>query len=137
MQLQPDTHGDAIISSATYATIMPATTVRATIDTAFQKCNFLDFIDDHDSHGASAVICDNGIRRFRGYHVYGRQTRRRLSGDGKPSAKTFGVVTARPAARNALCIEAITPGQCSAYSNKFRASASSQLRTALWPKRSK
>jgi hypothetical protein len=134
MQLQPDTHGDAIISSATYATIMPATTVRATIDTAFQKGNFLEIMT---AQGATAMICDNGIRRFRGYHVYGRQTRRRLSGDGKPSAKTFGVVTASPAARNALCIEAITPGQCSAYSNKFRASASSQLRTALWPKRSK
>jgi hypothetical protein len=133
MQLQPDTHGDAIISSATYATMMPATTVRATIDTAFQKGNFLEIMT---AQGATAMICNNGIRRFRGYHVYGRQTRRRLSGDVKP-AETFGVVRAKPVALNALCIEAITPGQCLAYSNKFRASASSQLRTALPPKRSK
>ncbi len=37
---------------------MPATTVRTTIDTAFQKGNFLDFINDHDGHGATAMICD-------------------------------------------------------------------------------
>jgi hypothetical protein len=37
---------------------MPATTVRATIDTAFQKDNFLDFINDHDGRGATAMICD-------------------------------------------------------------------------------
>src|SRR4030095_9004482 len=116
---------------------MPATTVRATIDTAFQKDNCLDFINDHDGHVATAMLCDIGRRRLRGCHVHGRQTRRRLSGDVKPSAETFGVVRAKPAARNALCIEAITPGQCSAYSNRFRASASSQLRTALWAERAK
>jgi hypothetical protein len=37
---------------------MPATTVRTTIDTAFQKGNFLDFINNHDGHGATAMICD-------------------------------------------------------------------------------
>jgi len=67
----------------------------------------------------------------------GRQTRSRLSGDVKPSPEISGVVKARPAARNALCIEAITLGQCGAYINKFRASLSPQLRTVLPLKRSK
>jgi len=40
----------------------------------------------------------------------------------------------KPAERSASCIEALTPGQWPAYSNKFRASASSQLTTALLPK---
>jgi len=32
--------------------------VRTTIDTAFQKGSFLDFINNHDGHGATAMICD-------------------------------------------------------------------------------
>ena len=75
---------------------MPVTTVRATIDTAFQKGNCLDFITTiMAGHVATAMLCDNGIRR-RGYHVHGRQTRRRLSGDVKPSAEIFGVVRSKP-----------------------------------------
>jgi hypothetical protein len=66
-----------------------------------------------------------------------RQTRWRLSRDGKPFPGISGVVKAKPAARNALCIEAITLGQSLAYINKFRASASSQLTTAFRPKRFK
>jgi len=44
-------------------------------------------------------------------HLHERQTRRGLSGDVKPSAEIFGVVRNKPPERNALCIEAITPGQ--------------------------
>ena len=75
-----------------------------------------------------------GIRERR---LHGRQTRRRLSGDVKPSAEIFDVVRSKPAERNVLCIEATTPGQWPAYINRFRASASSLLRTALPPKSSK
>jgi hypothetical protein len=53
----------------------------------------------------------------------GRWTRGRLSVDVKASPE-ISVVISRPAARNALCIEAITAGQCPAYINKFRASLS-------------
>ena len=73
------------------------------MDSAFQKGNCLDFITTiMAGHVATAMLCDNGIRRLRGYHVHGRQTRRRLSGDVKPSAETFGAVRAKPAALNAL-----------------------------------
>jgi hypothetical protein len=75
-----------------------------------------------------------GIRKRR---LHRRQTGRRLSGDVKPSAEILGVVRSKPAERNALCIEAITPGQWPASINRFRASASAQLMKSLLPKRSK
>jgi hypothetical protein len=75
--------------------------------------------------------------RHQGKALHGRQTRRRLNEDVKPSAEIFGVVRRKPAGRHALCIEAITPGQWPAYINRFRASASARLMTALPRKRSK
>src|ERR1051325_1191706 len=46
-----------------------------------------------------------------------------------------GYSIGKPAERRAFWIEAMTPGQCPAYSNRLRASASSQLITVLLPKK--
>src|SRR6266576_6323996 len=60
--------------------------------------------------------------------IQGRQIRWRLEGSFSASPR---FTNDKSASRKTLCIAAITPGQCPAYSNKFRASASSQLRTTL------
>jgi len=46
-----------------------------------------------------------------------------------------GYSIGKPAERRAFWIEAMTPGQCPAYNNRLRASASSQLITVLLPKK--